>query len=346
MSLTNRASPSDDYVYMAYARGLLDYLAGKGFASHELLAHAAIDPGVLDDPQAVISSGQYSTLWQSAEALTHDPQLGLHVGEIVRPGKYGILGYAMMSSSTLQDALERQRRYQDLVGKSGRSELTCQGPLAVLKWESPLAALSPHISEEHLASWITFARTMLGSDKRAIVADFMHPPPAELGEHQRIFNCELRFRQPCTAISFPREYLSMPLREKNPELQALLDQHANQSLLQLKPTDDQAIDQVRRTINDLLLEGTPAIETVAARLDTAPRSLQRRLSNAGWSYKELLDDLRRNLAVEYMRDGQLSILDIAFTLGFAEQSSFQRAFKRWTGQTPGQYRQQISGKAP
>jgi len=247
----------------------------------------------------------------------------------------------MMSSSTLLDALDRQRRYQDLVGKVGRSELICEGDMATLQWDSPLAQRSRHAGEEHLASWMSFARAMLGTGKRAFTASFVHAQPADISEHERIFDCELLFEQPCTAVSFPREYLSISLREKNPGLQQLLDSHAEQLLQQLAPTDDHAIDQVRKVISDFLIEGTPTIEQVAETLDTAPRSLQRKLSAAGWSYKELLDEVRKKLAIEYMRDGQLSILDIAYALGFSEQSPFQRAFKRWTGQTPGQYRSQL-----
>lgn len=341
--LTNHASQNGDYVYMAYARGLLDFLSEKNLDVHKLLMSCDIDPSLIDDAQAVLSSEQYSQLWERSEELSGDAQLGLHVGEIVRPGKYGILGYAMMSSSNLQDALERQRRYQDLVGKAGRSELICKDGLATLQWESPLALRSHHISEEHLASWMAFAQTMLGTGKHAISASFVHAQPDNIKEHQRIFGCELLFSQPRTSISFSREYLSISLREKNPGLQEILDAHAEQLLQQLTPTDNHAIDEVRRNISEQLLEGTPTIEQVAEQLGTSARSLQRQLSAAGWSYKSLLDEVRKTLAIEYIRDGQLSMLDIAFALGFSEQSPFQRAFKRWTGQTPGQYRNRMKG---
>lgn len=308
-----------------------------------LACGVGIDAALLNDPIGTLTAQEYGSLWDAAVKLTRDEALGLHVGEVLRLGKYGILGYAMISSSTLLEALERQRRYQDLVGKAGRSELICNADEAVLQWHSPLTAYSRHIGEEHLASWLAFARMMLGSDKQALRVDFAHAAPAALQEHQRLFNCPLRFDQPCNAIHFPRAYLDAPLREKNPVMLQLMDQHAEQLLRQHQPENTYGLDRVRRVIADLLIEGTPTIEQIAAQVERSSRSLQRELAAAGWTYKDLLDDVRQQLAVQYMRAGHLSNLEIAFALGFSEQSSFQRAFKRWTGLPPGQYRLRIPG---
>lgn len=323
-------------VFLSYARALFDYLAEHGLALGPLLTDIGLKPDDLDDSDRSIPAAAYIALWKRAVALTGDTHLGLHVGEVVRPGKYGILGYAMMSCETLEEAILRQMRYQDLIGKAGRSELIRARHHAEMHWHSGMARLSRHVGEEHLASWVAFARWMLGSDKTLLRASFEHAAPATLDEYRRIFDCELAFDQPSTSIRFPLEYLSAPIKDKNPALRGMLDAHA-EALLARRSASDPARD-IRDAIQRALVSGVPAIETVAGQLQVHTRTLQRRLGDMGLTYKQLLDDVRSTLALQYIQDPKLGLLDIAFLLGFAEQSSFQRAFKRWTGQPPGQYR--------
>lgn len=325
-------------VYLYYARALFDYLAEHGQKLDALLRGSGIAAGDLDDSERAIPTAEYVALWERAVKLTGDDYLGLHVGEIVRPGKYGILGYAMMSCETLGEAVLRQMRYQDLIGKAGRSELIRTDQHAEMHWHSGMARLSRHVGEEHLASWVAFARWMLGAEKSPLRVSFEHPAPASLAEYERIFRCELAFEQPSTAIAFPLEYLDAPIKDKNPALRRMLDEHA-EALLAKHAVNDPARD-IRDAIQRALVNGVPAIETVAAQLQVHTRALQRRLADIDLTYKQLLDDVRSALALQYIKDPKLGLLDIAFLLGFAEQSSFQRAFKRWTGQPPGHYRAQ------
>jgi AraC-like DNA-binding protein len=335
-----RAKPGADTesgsVYLSYARALFDYLTEHGQPLAPLLKGTSLTPADFDDSDRSIPASLYVTLWQRAVVQTGDDYLGLHVGEVVRPGKYGILGYAMMSCETLGQAVLRQMRYQDLIGKAGRSELVTTDDHAEMHWHSSMARLSRPVGEEHLASWVAFARWMLGAERSPTRVSFEHAAPAALDEYRRIFRCELAFDQPNTAIRFPQEYLSAPIKDKNPALRRMLDEHA-EALLAKRSTADPARD-IRDAIQRALVNGVPAIETVAEQLQVHTRTLQRRLSDIGLTYKQLLDDVRSALALQYIKDPKLGLLDIAFLLGFAEQSSFQRAFKRWTGQPPGHYR--------
>lgn len=327
-----------DVVYLSYARTLFDYLAERDLPLMPLLKEAGLTPADFDDSDRTIPATLYVALWSRALELTGDEYLGLHVGEVVRPGKYGILGYAMMSCETLAEGVLRQMRYQDLIGKAGRSELVRRDDHAEMHWHSPMAALSRPVGEEHMASWVAFARWMLGSDRSPIWVSFVHPAPPSLAEYERIFRCELRFEQPATAVAFPQEYLSAPVRDKNPVLRRMLDEHA-EALLAKHSAGDPARD-IRDCVQRALVNGVPAIETIAEQLQVHPRTLQRRLGDMNLTYKQLLDEVRSALALQYIQDPKLGLLDIAFLLGFAEQSSFQRAFKRWTGQPPGHYRAQ------
>lgn len=327
-------------VFIAYARGLLDHLRTRRIDIEPLLTLIGLDAAALDEPGRTIPAARYVQLWQEAERLSGDAQLGLHVGEVVRPGKYGVLGYVMMSCETLGESLLRQLRYQDLVGKSGRSELVQSGDRCELRWHAAMARGSRHVGEEHVASWVAFARWILGTPGRdPIEVQFEHEAPPDLSEHQRLFRCPLRFGQPWTAVAFESGLLKLPLRDKNPEMRTLMDRHAEMLLAQQVQGEAELTQEIRETIAKQLADGVPAIEVVAAQLKVQPRTLQRRLAQAGTNYKDLVDDVRRRQALRHIGDPRLNLPEIAFLLGFSEQSSFQRAFKRWTGMPPGQYRE-------
>lgn len=332
-------NPDDDIVYLSYARSLLDHLSAQGHDVAPLLTGAGLTPAMLDEADRTIPAAVYAGFWEAGERLTRDPALGLHVGELIRPSKYGVLGYVAMSCETLGESLLRQKRYQDLVGKSGRSELVRQGDACELRWYSDLASLSRHVGEEHLASWVAFARWMLGTPgAQPRQALFEHSAPDDLGEHRRIFGCELMFDQPYTAVVFAADLLQRPLRDKNAAMRRLMDLHAETLLAQRVQGEDGTAHALRAAIAARLTDGPPSIDAVAAQLKIPARTLQRRLAQNGTHYRDLLDDVRRRLALRYIGDSGLELPEIAFLLGFAEQSSFQRAFKRWTGLPPGQYR--------
>jgi AraC-like DNA-binding protein len=325
-------------VYLSYARALFQYLEEHRVAIAPLLHEAGLVRSDLDDADRRIAAAQYAHLWKQGEALTGDVHLGLHAGAIPRPGKYGILGFAMMACDTLGEALERQRRYQDLVGKTGVSELRQLAPdLAELRWRSPLAGLSRHIAEEHVASWTAFAELLIGRGEHPDYVCFEHAPAGDTEAYARALGCEARFEQPHTAIGFTPALLDRPIRDQNPALKRLLDGHAEQLLTARRQAAD-AVGDVWQAVSGALVSGVPTLESIAQSLGCSPRGLQRRLAARGQNFKELIDEVRRGLALRYVDDASLSLLDIAFLLGFSEQSGFQRAFKRWTGSTPGAWR--------
>ncbi len=326
-------------VYLSYVRALFQYLEEQGQSTAALLAALGLDAISLDDPDRTISATRYARLWERATALSGDPYLGLHAGAVARPGKYGILGFAMMACDTLGEALLRQRRYQDLVGKTGVSELhPLSADIAELRWHSPLAGLSRQIGEEHVASWAAFARLLIGDHERALYVCFEHAPTDDEREYLRVLGCPARFSQPYSAVAFAPALLERPIRDKNPALRRLLDGHAEQLLEQRRRAHEDTVADVWRCVSEALVNGVPTLEDIAQRLSCSPRALQRRLSERDQTFKDLLDEVRRALALQYIADAKLSLLDIAFLLGFSEQSGFQRAFKRWTGTTPGLYR--------
>ena len=169
--------------------------------------------------------------------------------------------------------------------------------------------------------------------------EFAHAAPKDLTEVRRVFGCKIVYDAPESRIHFDPSSLSLRMRAPEPELRKILDDHARAALGRLPRAVD-FVDQVRSVIVEELPGGTPALADCARRLATSSRSLQRRLAEAGTSQEKLLDEVRRTLAIRYLDDRSISIAEVGFLLGFKDASAFYRAFRRWTGSTPGRLRDQ------
>ena len=145
------------------------------------------------------------------------------------------------------------------------------------------------------------------------------------------------FRAPANRLSFASRFLAFPIAKADPSLCVLLDRHAEELLAKFPPRNS-LVDQVRSIITGELRGGDPSLERVADQLGFTPRTLQRKLQELGASHNELLDQMRRQLAMRYLREREMAICEVAYLLGFSESSSFHRAFKRWTGVTPKEFR--------
>ncbi len=325
-----------------FLESLFEAARNKGMSRETLLVKAGLDPLLEDDIPEHISGSEYLTLLDLATSTIPDPDFGLHVGEAIKPGHYGILGYACMSSASAKDLIDRVDRYQRLVTDicSVSTEITEHSIIQRFDFDSEPY---PHrqLAEENLAGSFTFVKWISGTNIPPVSVNFQHPKPSCTEEHKRIFNCPIQFNQHTTSIHYPLEYLMDNLPQADPVLARRMDSLADEKILKI-PSNDGLIESSRVKLADLLQSGVPTIERLAESMALNVRTLQRQLSAEDISYKTLLDETRCKLASIYMKQHDLSLTDIAFLLGFSEQSSFQRAFKRWTGQTPGSYRKSIN----
>lgn len=338
-------------VSVAYLQGLLDYLARQGFASEALLAKVQLSPAILAQRDQRIAVSTYLELLGEGVRLTGDANLGLHLGEAMRPGYYGVLGYLIMSCATLADALHRQARYASLVGNLGRVDLDEEPPREGLEpqvahsWLPLVREQQRQHSEETLAGWLTFGHWITELKIPPTEVRFQHSAPADTAEHQRIFGCPVLFGQADNALVFPKRLLNTPLGQADAQLRQLLDAHADRLLGQLNQGHS-VLDRARRELARQLPEQGADLERLAQSLDLSARTLQRRLREAGLSFSGLLDETRHQLVLHYLRDPALELAEIAFLVGFSEAGSLARAFRRWTGQSPGAYRQSLLDSAP
>jgi AraC-like DNA-binding protein len=198
------------------------------------------------------------------------------------------------------------------------------------------------VSEFIVAAWVVVARQATGVDFAPLQVRFRHPRPTSLEAHRRLFRAPIRFGEPVNGLVVRRALLQTPLTRADPGLCAVLDRHVRE-LLERIPRATALRERVRQLAAQALSTGPPRAATLAHRLHMSRRTLQRQLQGDGTSARELVDTLRRDLAMRYLSDGQVAIAEVAFLLGFSEASAFHRAFRRWSGTTPATYRRAFAG---
>ena len=201
-----------------------------------------------------------------------------------------------------------------------------------------------HDCEMTLAIAVSFARRVTGVDWTPREVSFRHSRPQSVAEHERIFRSPVRFGRPSNELIFDSSLLALPMAKADAGLCAILDRHARE-LLAKSPRRGGLAERVRRLLGEALNGGDPRQEAVSQKLGISVRTLQRRLSEEGTSHQDLLDEVRSELSRRYLQESKLAICEVAYILGFSEPSAFHRAFRRWTGVTPKEFRRaQVSSQ--
>mgnify|MGYP000944415276 CR=1 FL=1 len=200
-------------------------------------------------------------------------------------------------------------------------------------------AQSAHSGESGMISLLMLTNSLTGVRSAPLEAWFQHKRPADLRPYQELFPCPLHFEKPYRRLLLPRETMELKFVRADRALQRYLSHHADALLQRLRP-DRSVAEQVRGHLTQALASGEPQERLVARQLEMSPRTLQRHLRTEGVTFGKLLDEVRHELARSYLRDKSIGITDIAFLLGYAEPSTFFRAFRRWTGTTPHKARMQ------
>lgn len=312
----------------AWTRLLSDWLDREHLAAPTLRARlAALAP---DD---VVPIAVWRALLDQAAALRPERlALGLEIGAGVQPHHIGVLGYLVLASDNLSEAMSTYQRYERLFYGVDLAEIAVDGSEVEIRW--PPSEQGRISNEVSIGALITFLRRQMDDPPPPAHLAFVHEAdPALAQAYREFFDCPVSFGDTHTRVRFPLAYLQLPMPHREPGLRALLAAQA-QALLQALP-DPNAYDRaVQQMLVRMLPEGEVSIERLARGLHQSVRTLQRRLAERGMSWQQLLDRTREQLARQYLADQALSVCEIAILLGYSEQSAFTRAFKRWTGQTP------------
>lgn len=320
---------------------ILDAASRRGVSRTAACAAADIDPAVLADPDHRLPFAGVVRLYEVCARLTGDDAFGLHVGEASHPTMFDVLGYIMMNSPTVGEALSRLERYQRVWTDGSVLSPSVEDGRARIQYSYEIAEPVPEDRrqdcEATLSIVATGVRAMVGSEWQPDFVWYEHAAPEDISEHRRIFRCPIAFGQSVNAVIFDAALLARAIPRADPALEAVLDRHA-QALLDARPAVASLADRVRQVIVGRLRGGEPDLETVARELGMSTRTLQRHLKDERTTLNEVIDGIRRDLSTRYLRQPDLTISDVAYLLGFAEPSTFHRAFRKWTGLTPGEFR--------
>lgn len=328
------------HFHVTFVRNIAYYADSRGLPAERLCQLAGISSQLLLEPDELVDARLMERVWQVAVEETGDVTLGLHLGAGIQPAAIGVLGLAMMSCETLEAALLKLIRYWDLMSNATRIELAI-GPhkatieLQLMDVPNNFLFRNRHPVDSSYSACLSLLQAMAGRPVPLLDAETIYPVPIEAREYVRILGVRPRFGAGSNTMTFPAEVMHWPLRYANSTLVQTLEQ---QMLRRVKQNAVTWQDRVRLELVRRMRASVPDLETIASALGVSERAMQRELQTEGTTFRKVVDDLRKDLAAEYLADGQHSIADVSFLLGFSEPSVLHRYFRRWYGVTPLTYR--------
>jgi len=321
---------------------LLNAVKGAGFDIDQLLARTGISADVLNNRDSRIEYEALIETWRLAYDMIGDPALGIHAAEGLVSGVFGVIDYVTRCSRTLGEAIVRTCRYYPLIHDVARPSIEQKSEICIWAYNLIGGHQYPRfVAEYALACWLVSARRGLMEPFDPVEVHFIHNQAINLGEYERFYRAPVKLGTDKNALVIKTSSLKLPLAGAKEGLCEILDQYARQLMEQL-PKKMSLSERVRELMAEELAGGDSSAEGIAARLHMSTRTLRRRLNEEGNSHRQLLEELRRNLAALYLDEKGLAVSEAAFLLGFADTGAFHKAFKRWTGRTPAEYRRRAS----
>ncbi|MFF4740397.1 AraC family transcriptional regulator [Streptomyces sp. NPDC001262] len=313
-----------------------------GIDTVPLLQEARIAPLLLGDERAHVTPEQFARLVHGLHRATGDEFIGLGTAPS-RPGTFAMMCHTCIGCRDLGAALERAARFYGLFPGGPDLALEHHGGEAVFAVRSDLRerAEGRFLAECLMIIWHRLASWLIGHRIVLHWAAFAHAAPPYAADYGTMFGCPVRFGAERTGAGFDARWLAAPVVRDETAVAELL-RRAPAELLSRREYGTTVAEQVRRSFVRALREGRPArlpeVAQIAERLAVSPATLRRRLQAEGTSYRRLVDQVRREAAIAGLAEGREPIAQLAVRLGFSEDTAFHRAFRRWTGTTPGAYR--------
>jgi AraC-like DNA-binding protein len=303
------------------------------------LESAGFDPSQLADPDARISRALVREVLRAAVERTGDRALGVHAGESAELSDFGAMGQAVSASPDLRSAFECMARYARLHDENIETRLIEHGDQVEVQVFNEV----PHIiaaGNDFQVAVITTILHLLEPKETPLEVHVQHAAPTDEQEYARVFRAPVRFGAPHNGIVIPRSLLDRPIATASPHMFAIFDRTATAQLEALSQPET-ATERVRRLVASRLGRAGIGIEEVGMVLRMSSSTLRRRLDTERSTYRQIVDDLRCNMALRYLAERQLAIGEIAFQLGFSSQAAFSRTFRRWKGISAAEYRRRL-----
>jgi AraC-like DNA-binding protein len=345
---------ADARVAMAYAQTAVAAAQAMGVSADALCGELGWADDVLDATRDSLTVAEYIALLGAGDRLAGNPVFGLHAGLQARLSTYPFYGLVVCACTTLRGAFAQTHRYEGLAHDLGRSRLDERTGVATYYWDTPwLASCSPaearHLCDSVLAGILTFV-SWLAHERlpvHEIGLPYPEPDAAIRAAHAQVFGPCVIYGVPAAYGRFDAALLDRPVPNADGSMLKVLQRHADELLAARlrETTEPRIVCDVRREVAAQLANDRARVDDVAAALALSTRTLQRKLAEAGTNFQAVHDAARQALAEELLRDSQLNLTDVAFMLGYREQSSFNRACRDWFGNTPARTRERLRGAA-
>ena len=317
-------------------------LSSLGADPAKVLAEAGFDLKLFDDPDTLVSFAARNHLMAHCAARTECPHFGLLVGQRGGLHSMGLVGLLGKYSPDAGAALRNIVRYVHLHVRGAVATLAVDGDLATLRYEiyQPHVEATDQIGDAAVAVMFNMMRALCGPDWNPIEVRFAHRKPKDVGPFRRFFRAPLIFDAAENAVVFSTAWLNRRLTAIEPELRRLLQNHID--ALEVRHGDDFP-EQLRSVLRTALVTGHGGVGQVAEVFSMHRRTLCRRLNGFGTSFQALADECRFEIARQMLEDSAMAVTEIAALLDYADASAFTRAFRRWSGTTPAQWRNTRKG---
>lgn len=334
----------------SYVRHLLSQVKAQGYDLHELMTYVGINYHDIE-AEKPISAELFSALYQRVMYIAQDEFFGMiSIGKVPN-GTFRMMCLAIIHSRTLGEAISRASDFHEICrgarikpnllrrGRYAKVSFAALNSMDVPEAEQVLNSQSPAEIITSLSMWHHFISWLIGERVALKAAYFKFSAAQSLANSQARFRSEVKFQQHDNVIVFPARYLDYPIVQNEKTLHAFLKTAPYQLLVMVGSEDSSLSEQVIALIGRDFSIAPPSAEQMAKTLNMSVSTLRRRLLEENTTYQKIKDGCRRQSAIDYMNSPQLSITDVAGLMGFDEPSAFFRSFKRWTGMTPGEYRQ-------
>lgn len=325
-------------VSVAYVRVLLSYLRSIG-----------VDPACIYDEAALARIDQADAIsrydlseWREAlrraQARTSQADLIPAMAQHFQPWHAGVIGLTIMTSRTILHLGQELARFHHLLNDAFRVEIGIVGERFYLRLDPTTSELAPEIARLSLTSWVQMLRALTGRHDLQFDGLFMGAAPADTAPYKRAFGGDVRFDQAENSMWGPLPDVDLPLIPQDTSVHSLLHDQAREQLMVVVQGTSRFIAKIEGLLRKRLNNGEVTLEMLAADLNMPPRTLQRRLDGLNMSFRKLVERVRKMQALSYLQDTRMPLAEIASALGFANPGTFHRAFKRWTGRSPGEFR--------
>ena len=329
-----------------FVLNLIQFASQQGADTEKLLTLAELPPEELCKEECKVGPEVYNRVVEAASSESGDPFYGLHAGEHLNLSAAGLIVQIAQTSETVLQALEFCCEFANLGCSALPATLHKEGENTVLKltplqsWKDQSVLSVQQTIYGYIAFMIREFHSLTRNRHYPVEVRLEFDKPDDVSELERVTQCRVKFNAVDNAIVFSKEHVELPVVTSDFRLLQVLVSHA-QEKLDLMENSQSFYDKVKSSVLRLIKPEFPTIEQVAMQFNMSVRSFQRKLGGEGHTYKSLIDELRREFAIQYLRKPELSVSEVAYLLNYGDPSAFVRSFKRWTGTTPERFRNEV-----